>query len=198
LIVLGTILWIGIEGFLVPYKVQFSRGMDQPSMMLITYQVFLGLIEKFKFISIDIYNQIYNSYILRAAFLLQFSIVPLCLTSKVDTFEKVVKWSALSVLVFILFAKINSSQWILWVTPFLILLVRDKKYILGIIALDLITYIQYPITFNLYLNEQITLNMLLFVYGLRIAILIAFAVHIFSEVISDNYVYNMIRRRYTH
>ena len=109
-----------------------------------------------------------------------------------------VKRSALSVLVFILFAKINSLQWILWVSPFLILLARDKKYILGIIALDLITYIQDTITFNLYLNEQITPNILLFIYGLRIILLIVFAVHIFSEVISDNYVYNMIRNRYTN
>lgn len=198
LIILSTILWIGVEGFLVPYKAQFSRGMDQPSMMMITYHIFLGLIEKFKFISVDIYNHIYNSYILRVAFLLQFSIIPLCLTSKINTFEKVVKWSALSVLVFILFAKINSTQWILWVSPFLILLSRDRKYILGIIALDLISYIQYPIIFNLYLNEQITANILLFVYGIRVILLIAFAVHIFSEVINDNYVYNMIRKRYLH
>ncbi len=109
-----------------------------------------------------------------------------------------VKRSALSVLVCILFAKINSSQWILCISPFLILLARDKKYILGIITLDLITYIQYPITFNLYLNEQIVPNLLLFIYGLRIILLIVFAVHIFSEVISDNYVYNMIRKRYSN
>lgn len=195
LIILGTILWIGFEGFLVPYKAQFSRGMDQPSLMLITYHLFSTIIGKYNLIAMDLYNQIYNSYILRAAFLLQFSIIPLCLTSRINTFEKVVKWSALSVLVFILFAKINSSQWILWISPFLILLAKDRKYILGIIALDLITYIQYPITFNLFLNEQITSNTLLFIYGLRITLLIAFAVHIFSEVIGDNYIYNMIRGR---
>jgi len=196
LIVLSTILWIGVEGFLVPYKVQFSRGMDQPSMMMITYHIFLGLIEKIEFISIDLYNHIYNSYVLRVAFLLQFSVVPLCLTSKIDTFEKVVKWSALSVLVFILFAKINSPQWILWVSPFLILLARDRKYILGIISLDLITYLQYPITFNLYLDGQISSNLLLFVYGLRIILLIMFALHILSQVIGDNYIYRMIKNRY--
>jgi hypothetical protein len=124
LIFFGTILWVGVECILVPYKAQFSRSTDQPSMMKITYHIFLSLIEKFKLISIDIYNHIYNSYILRAAFLLQFSIIPLCLTSKINTFEKVVKWSALSVLVFILFAKINFTQWILWVSPFLILLAK--------------------------------------------------------------------------
>lgn len=194
LIFFGTILWVGVEGILVPYKAQFSRSTDQPSMMKITYHIFLSLIEKFKLISIDIYNHIYNSYILRAAFLLQFSIIPLCLTSKINTFEKVVKWSALSVLVFILFAKINFTQWILWVSPFLILLAKDRKYIWGIIALDLISYIQYPITFNLYLKKQITANILLFVYGLRIAILIAFTVHLLSEVINDNYIYNIIKK----
>lgn len=196
LIVLSTVLWIGFEGFLVPYKLQFSRGMDQPSMMMIIYRILLGIIEKIGFISIDLYNHIYNSYVLRVAFLLQFSVIPLCLTSKIDTFEKVVKWSALSVLVFILFAKINSPQWILWVSPFLILLARDRKYILGIITLDLITYLQYPITFNLYLDGQISSNLLLFVYGLRIILLIMFALHILSQVIGDNYIYRMIKNRH--
>ena len=144
----------------------------------------------------EIFSTLYNGYILKGAFLLQLAVIPLCLTSKVDTFEKVVKWSAFSVLVFILFAKINSYQWILYISPFMILLASGYKYIIGIVALDLITYLQYPITFNLYLNSEISSNLLLFVYGLRIILLIVFAPHILSQVIGDNYVYQILTGRY--
>jgi len=142
------------------------------------------------------FSTLYNGYILKGAFLLQLAVIPLCLTSKVDTFEKVVKWSALSVLVFILFAKINSYQWILYISPFMILLASDYKYIIAIVALDLITYLQYPITFNLFLNSEIFSNLLLFVYGIRIILLIVFALHILSQVIGDNYVYQILTGRY--
>jgi len=196
IIITATILWTGIEGFLVPYKMQFGRGMDQPSLLMIAYHVSLGLINKIGIIGAETLNTIYNSYILKGAFLLQFAVIPLCLTSKVDTFEKVVKWSALSVLIFMIFAKINSSQWILWISPFLILLAWDYKYIIGIVVLDLITYLQYPIIFNLYLNSDISSNLLLFVYGIRIILLIAFALHILLQVIGDNYVYQMLTGQY--
>jgi hypothetical protein len=78
----------------------------------------------------------------------------------------------------------------------MILLASDYKYIIAIVALDLITYLQYPITFNLFLNSEIFSNLLLFVYGIRIILLIVFALHILSQVIGDNYVYQILTGRY--
>ena len=46
IIITSTILWTGVEGFLVPYKMQFGRGMDQVSMLMITYNILLGVINK--------------------------------------------------------------------------------------------------------------------------------------------------------
>jgi hypothetical protein len=193
--ILSTIFWSGLEGLLVPYQFRLSRDMDQPSLMIINHS-FYSIIDTFKIMDLDLYHEMFRIYVLRAAFLLQFSIVPLCLTSKIETFEKVVKWSALSILVFILFAKINSPQWLLWVSPLLILIARDRKYIVGIILLDLLTYIQFPITFNLYIESYISSGLTLFLYSLRIILLIAFAAHIFSQVIKDNYIYVNLRGRF--
>ncbi len=194
--VLSTIIWSGVEGLYVPFEFHFARFMDQPSMSLIIYRSLYSIIETFQIMSLELYNQLFYGYALRVGFLLQFSIIPLCLTSKIDTFEKVIKWSALSVLVFILFAKINSPHWILWFSCLLIMISRDWKYILGIILLDLVTYLLWPIAFSLYLESYISLNLALCVFVAWLVILLVFAVHIFSEVISDNYVYNMIRKRY--
>ena len=68
IIITSKILWTGIEGFLVPYKMQFGRGMDQLSFLMITYHALLGLIIEISIIGEETFNTIYNSYILKGHF----------------------------------------------------------------------------------------------------------------------------------
>ena len=55
------------------------------------------------------------------------------------------EWSTAAILGFILFATFSSPQWILWAIPLLIWLARDRYDVLWIVALDLITYLQFPL-----------------------------------------------------
>ena len=132
--ILPTLLSGGIEAVLVPYKFHMARGLNKESLFYLLKSI-LGS---------DAWFTIF--------FILQFSIVPFCLINKIDSLQKVVKWSSLSILVFMLFAKFYSPQWILWVLPFLILRARNKKDIVLIILFDLVTYLYFPVIYDGYPN----------------------------------------------
>lgn len=140
LIILPTIIAIGWDGFMIPYRFHLSRGGNAESLfhLIAVALQLLGTPE----IIIDTVLQ-------KFFFLLQFTIAGICLFVRIDNWEKVIRWSALSILGFILFAKFYSPQWILWIFPFLILLARSPGEIAGIIILDLITYIYFPIVYYL-------------------------------------------------
>jgi hypothetical protein len=162
-----------------------SRGFDQPSFLFLT-SLFLdrgfGL-------------GLGNVYVAGASLLLQFSIVPLCVTSRVDSVDKVIRWSLLSILVFIIFAKINSPQWILWVSPLLILTARGRVYVAGIILLDLLTYLQFPVLYHLRAYGGLYYGLFLLAFALKLALLILFAAYIFRGLIGDNRVLSLLRGR---
>lgn len=195
IIIVSAIYWSGIESLLVPYQFHLDRGMDQPSITMVIHHFFSVIVNTYNIMDHHLYDHLFYKYVLRAAFLLQFSIIPLCLTSRIDSFEKVVKWSALSILVFILFAKINSPQWILWVSPLLILIAKDWKYVSGIVLLDLFTYLQYPITYMLFSESYISYNFGLLIHALQFILLLLFAGHLFVQLITDNYIFIMLKDR---
>ncbi len=132
--VLSTLLSGGIEALLVPYKFHMASGLNKESLFYLLKSI-LGSDAWFTIL-----------------FFLQFSIVPLCMISKINSLEKVVKWAGLSILVFMLFAKFYSPQWILWVLPFLILRAQNRKDILLIIIFDLVTYLYFPVIYDGYPN----------------------------------------------
>ncbi|HKQ33256.1 MAG TPA: hypothetical protein VJV40_08625, partial [Thermodesulfobacteriota bacterium] len=106
-ILLPAILSGGVHGLLAPYVTQLSRSLNQPSLFFLLF-LFMNRV-------FGLY--VYNIYSAAASLVLQFSAVPLCVTSRVDSIGKVIGWSLLSILAFIIFARINSPQWILWVSP---------------------------------------------------------------------------------
>jgi len=178
-LLLPTILSGGVRGLLAPYAAQLSRGLEQPSLFFLVYMLF-G-----RGFGIDIFN-IYSS---AALLVLQFSMIPLCVTSRVDSIGKVIGWSLLSVLVFIIFARINSPQWILWVSPLLILLAGGRMFVTGIILLDLLSYLQYPVLYTLHTFNDAYHDLFLFVFSAKLTLLIAFALYIFRRLIRDNVVF---------
>jgi len=122
--ILPTFFYGGIEAFLTPYQFHLIRGPNQESLFAL-----LNLPLGFKPIF----------------FVLQFCIMPLAILNKITSFRNVVNWTSLSILCFILFAKFYSPQWILWILPFLILRARTKTDVFLIIALDLVTYLYFPV-----------------------------------------------------
>lgn len=186
-LLLPTILTGGVHGLLAPHVTQLSRGLDQPSLFFLLYMLFE------RGFGINIFN-IYSS---AALLVLQFSTIPFLVTSRVDSVENVIGWSLLSVLVFIIFARINSPQWILWVSPLLILLAGGRMFVTGIILLDLLSYLQYPVLYTLHTFNDAYHDLFLFVFSARLTLLIAFAVYIFCRLIRDNVVYMRLSSRDT-
>jgi hypothetical protein len=182
-LILPTLLSGGARALLAPYITHLSRGFDQPSFLFL---VSLFLDRGFG-LGID------NVYFAGAALALQFSMVPLCVTSRVDSVDKVIGWSLLSILVFIIFAKINSPQWILWVSPLLILMARGRLFVAGIILLDLLTYLQFPILYYFRAYGDLYYDLFLLAFALKIALLILFAAYIFRGLIGDNLVISRLR-----
>lgn len=132
-IVLPTLLAIGWEGFLIPYQFHLTRAGNSESLFHLTFVTLtrLGLPQP-------------EPLLRKVFFLLQFAIAPLCLFARIDTWEKALRWSALSVICFILFAKFYSPQWILWIAPLLLLLARTRGEIAGIVLFDLVTFLYFP------------------------------------------------------
>ena len=139
-IALPTLFAIGWDGFLIPYKFHLTRTMNSESLLHLVVVTFT---------SIGMSHSLVASVLVKIFLLLQLVVAPLCAMARIDTWDKVVKWSALSILCFMLFAKFYSPQWILWVTPLLILLARTPKEITGIVVFDLFTYIYFPYIYYL-------------------------------------------------
>ena len=135
---LPTLLAIGWEGFLIPYKFHLTRTGNPESLfhLLLVTLTRLGLFQP-------------EPLLRKVFFLLQFAITPLCVFVRIDTWEKALRWSALAVICFILFAKFYSPQWILWFVPLLVLLARTRGEIAGIVVFDLVTFLYFPYIYYL-------------------------------------------------
>jgi len=176
MIILPTLISSGIDGLLVPYKFHFSRGVNNESLFyLINY-----LSNK------TLNTNITNKFTFPLFFLLQLSIVPLCITSKILSFEKVIKWSALSILIFMLFAKYYSPQWILWISPLLILDAIKRVDAIWIVLFDLITYIYFPISYTVFGINSIVFYIIIV---LKTILIVKFTIPLFCELIGDNTIF---------
>jgi hypothetical protein len=133
-VALPTLLSGGIGGFLIPYRFHMARGLNKESLFYLVKSL-LGS---------DAWFAVF--------FVLQFSVLPFVMISKIDSLRKVVNWSALSILVFMLFAKFYSPQWILWAMPFLIMRAKKRQDVLLIIIFDLVTYLYFPVIYDGYPN----------------------------------------------
>jgi len=181
-IVLPTLLTGGVNGLFLFYNFPVTTEMNNESLLFL---VDYGARQVFK-------TSFANSFTFGLFLLLQFVTIPLCLTSRVATFDKVLKWSALALLTFLLFAKFYSPQWILWVSPFLILNARKKADVLWIILFDLLTYLYFPIGFDLF-GDTSSVFMLMIV--IKTLFLIGFIVPLVGELAQDNLVLAFAQQR---
>lgn len=130
IIILPTLLSTGTEGVLKPYLFQATRKAD-PLALLFYLQEFIASDNILK-------------YILTACGFLP---PVIGFFHKIDTFEKLLKWMSLSVAIFILSASFYSPQWLIWLTPIVIL--WCPKPIIGVlIAFDFISYLIFPVLFD--------------------------------------------------
>jgi hypothetical protein len=87
----------------------------------------------------------------RPAFLiLQFAPALLLPLGRIDSLRRVLHGSILAVACFFLFSSLYSPQWILWLAPFLLLAVENRRDIAWFTAAGLVTYVAFPVFYDLY------------------------------------------------
>ncbi len=139
LIALPTLLTGGLAAFLEPYLLHAGRGLEQVS---------LPELLRLFFWNIGLYP---SAVLLTYTFLaLQFLPAPLSLITHIDSEEKLLQWNILVIGAFVVFSRIYSPQWLLWLMPFLILAVRNWFDITLIIVYNLVTYLNFPLAADLY------------------------------------------------
>lgn len=161
LILLPTLVMGGIDTILAPYKFHAERGMEYIALPVLIY--------KFLSTSLNINLQ----YFLLLFLVLQFLAPILLLSIKIDTLEFLINYSIITIGMFILFSRIWSPQWFLWLLPFLVLSTRTKKDAGIIIAYSLIMYIAFPLIFDIFGMDSFQLRAVgLFGYFILFTIII--------------------------
>ena len=136
IIISPTILISGWKNFLSPYAYHLQRVGNSESLFFLLTLILKPL-------------GIANTFLSFPFLLLQFVIAGLSIFALIDNKEKILVWSALAILGFMLFAKFYSPQWWLWIIPLLILMANSKKDVILIVAFDLLTYAYFPFIYGL-------------------------------------------------
>ena len=140
IIIAPTLLTGGLDALLVPYLFHAGRGVDMASLP--------GLVA---FAMENWFNVNPAGPLWFGVFtILQVLIVPFSLFDRMDTFDEVLHWCILILAPFVLFSRIYSPQWLLWLMPMLLLAARTRKDILGIIFYDVSTYLAFPVTWDFF------------------------------------------------
>jgi hypothetical protein len=140
LIVLLSYLYGGLETVLAPYQFHMARSMEYIAFPVLIDNWLRGLLGA----------QANIPFYFLFFFILQVSTPILALFIKFDSPNTLIHYSIIAVGLFILFSRIWSPQWFLWLVPFLIISARSMKTVCLIMAYDLITYLSFPILFNFY------------------------------------------------
>jgi hypothetical protein len=131
---LHTLQWVGIEGLTNPYKFHWQRGSNRASL--------------FHFLRFLFNTPVKYTLSRYLFFVLQFISVPIVLVMGIKKKEELIIAMGIVTLFFILFAKYHSPQWLLWVSP-LVLLIKDRSTFVLLCIYDLSTYLYFPLGHDL-------------------------------------------------
>jgi hypothetical protein len=138
LILLPTLLLGGLDALLVPYRFQGVRGLEPLSL-----PAMIGRLQE----AISDQTIVERYYILGFLFLQGIAAL-IALFARIDRIEKLVQWCILIISLFVLFARIYSPQWLVWILPFLILAARDKIDLIIIVVYSVVAYLGFPVVFD--------------------------------------------------
>ena len=132
LVHLPIALYGGVSSLLQPYQFHVGRGANTESV--------LALIQSLTGEPLPALSAIF--------FPLQFLFAFLALFAAVKTPRQVVYWSLAAVAWFIFFAKFQSPQWILWLSPLMVAAIIRRRELLLFALLECATYYYYPLVFG--------------------------------------------------
>jgi len=125
----------GIHPFLEPFEFHIGRSGDP-------FSIF-GLIGY-------LHGARHPQSVRVALLVMQLALPLLALLAANKTKEALLDWTILSILAFIFFSKFYSPQWIIWIVPLIILRSRGRGWIALLVALDLISYLLFPVFYDVY------------------------------------------------
>lgn len=149
LIVLPTLLLGGMDALLVPYRFQGIRGLETVSLPAIMRRLADALTQK----------TIPQNYFIFGFLFMQTIAAFISFFTRINNVEKLLHWCILIITMFVLFARIYSPQWLLWILPFLILTSKKTLDTTIIVFYSIITYIGFPVVYDLFgeTSHQMTL-----------------------------------------
>jgi hypothetical protein len=149
-IILPTYFQGGIDAVLFPYQFHVDRGMEFVAFPLLINHILLD------FADISISQQ----YFFLFFFVLQILPPLLAIFLKINTLERLVKYCIIVISMFILFSRVNSPQWYLWLLPFLIISIKNKTDVWIIVLYNIAAYLFFPVVFDLFGPASIQLQVL--------------------------------------
>jgi hypothetical protein len=139
-IVFLSYIYGGIETLLAPYQFHAARAME--------YIALPALIDSFIHGLLGVH--INSPYFFLLFFIIQVSGPILIFFIKLDSLEALIHYCIVVTGLFVLFSRIWSPQWFLWLLPFLIILAKNIKTAGLIIAYNIIAYVSFPVIFDYY------------------------------------------------
>ena len=79
---------------------------------------------------------------------LQFSIAPIVLFRRPRSDDEAVRFTVLGVFLFMVFAKIDSPQWILWYLPPGLMVARSRALIILAVVVSVLNYLVFPVVYD--------------------------------------------------
>ena len=154
----------GITALTAPYLFHLKRGMEYIALPKLIYPLFSGLVP----VNLQGYYAVF--------FLLQI-IAPLLLVyfTRIDTPKKLAYYSIAVIGMFILFSRIWSPQWFLWLMPFLILLIEQPRDLITVILFAIVVFASFPIVFDKFGANSVQLVVVGIIYYGMILMFIAYA-----------------------
>lgn len=128
----------GTESILAPYQFHTARGMEHialPALLVNLLRTILNLEVAYYFLFF---------------FAIQVSGPILVFLTKLDSLDALIHYSIVVIGIFILFSRIWSPQWFVWLMPFLIISAKNKKDAGLIIVYNFMTYLCFPVLFDFY------------------------------------------------
>jgi hypothetical protein len=163
-VVAAPTLWLGgIDAFLVPYRFHGARGLVTGSLPLLIHDA----VRSVSGVSVD--GPAYRLLFV----LLQLAGLPLCVLHRSDRMESLVHCCLVAVLPFVMFSRVASPQWILWILPLALLVARSRADVAWLVIYSLATYLVYPLAWDALGEHSIAVAVgwaLLFVILARLAL----------------------------
>lgn len=135
LIVMPTIISGGIDALFGPYQYHALRGIETASLP--------------GYLSVFIDDLLPVKVLINLFLILAIAPSAASLFFKIDSYEMFENWALLVIGSFILFSRIFSPQWIVWILPLLILRAESFFDFILIVAYGILVYVGFPIAYDL-------------------------------------------------